>query len=382
MKVASTVAAALSSCSVLVNPPPPPPPPGDTGLVLVAEGFDQPVHVTAPAGDTRLFVVEQTGRVKVVKDGAVLPVPFLDLATRVSLGSEQGLLSIAFDPGYASNGRVFVSYTDLQGDTRIVRYHVSADPDRLDPQSGDTILAVDQPYANHNGGLVAFGPDGYLYIGLGDGGSGGDPQGNGQRLTTLLGKILRIDVADGRRLYAVPPDNPFVGQGGGVKGEIWSYGLRNPWRFSFDRVTGDLYIGDVGQGAWEEIDVATAASGRGRGVNYGWNVMEGAHCYSAPTCSTAGLALPLVEYGHGEGCSVTGGHVYRGTAVPALAGHYFYADYCEGWIRSFRLDGGAATDEHSWAGILDAGGPISSFGEDGVGELYVVQHGGRVWRIE
>jgi hypothetical protein len=244
------------------------------------------------------------------------------------------------------------------------------------------VLAVDQPFSNHNGGLIAFGPDGYLYVGLGDGGSGGDPLGNGQRLTTLLGKLLRIDVADSRRPYAVPPDNPFVGQGGGVKGEIWAYGLRNPWRFSFDRITGDLYIGDVGQGAWEEIDVATAASGRGRGVNYGWNVMEGAHCYNASTCDQTGLALPVIEYDHGDGCSVTGGHVYRGAAAPELAGHYFYADYCDGWIRSFRYSGGAATDRRDWTGTYDAGGPISSFGEDGVGDMYVVMHGGRVFRID
>jgi glucose/arabinose dehydrogenase len=319
----------------------------------------------------------------VVKNGTVLPVPFIDLHTRVSRGGEQGLLSIAFAPDYASSGRVYVSYTNVAGDTRIVRYLVSSDPDVADSLSGDTVLAVAQPYANHNGGLIVFGPGGYLYVGLGDGGSGGDPHEYGQSLGTLLGKILRIDVngAVGSQQYAVPPDNPFVGTAG-ARGEIWAYGLRNPWRFSFDRVTGDLYIGDVGQGAWEEIDVSTAASGRGRGVNYGWNVMEGAHCYGGGTCSTSGLTLPVVEYDHSNGCSVSGGYVYRGSAVPSLRGHYFYADYCDGWIRSFRFANGSATDQRSWTGVLNAGGPISSFGEDGVGEMYVVMHGGRVWKIE
>ena len=380
-KVLYAVAAALSTCSVKVNDPPPPP--GTLHLVLAAEGLDQPVYVTAPPGDAqRLFVVEQSGRVRIVKNGIVLPTPFLNLSTQVSRGGEQGLLSIAFHPNYGSNGRVYVSYTNTAGDTRIVRYVVSADPDVADAVSGDTVLAWDQPYSNHNGGLIVFGPDGYLYVGLGDGGSGGDPQGNGQRLNTLLGKMLRIDVqgAGSGEPYAIPPDNPFVGTAG-ARGEIWAYGLRNPWRFSFDRVTGDLYIGDVGLGAWEEVDVA-AAAGRGRGVNYGWVVMEGAHCYNAATCNTAGLKLPEVEYGHSDGCSVTGGYVYRGPAVPALAGIYFYADYCGGWIRSFRWVSGTATDRHDWSGVLDAGGPISSFGEDGVGEMYVVMHGGRIWRLE
>ena len=382
MKLVSLVAAALSTCSVAINSPPPPP--GTARLVLVAEGLDQPLFVTAPAGDARrLFVVEQGGRVRVVKDGARLATPFLDLSSQVSRGGEQGLLSLAFDPNYASNGRVYASFTNTAGDTRIVRYVVSADPDVVNQTAADTILAVDQPFSNHNGGLIAFGPDGYLHVGLGDGGSGGDPQGNGQSLGTLLGKILRIDVsgAGSREPYAVPPDNPFVGTAG-ARGEIWAYGLRNPWRFSFDRVTGDLYIGDVGQNAWEEVDVAEAADGRGRGVNYGWNVMEGTHCYNASTCSRTGLVLPVVEYDHGDGCSVTGGYVYRGAAVPDLAGVYFYADYCEGWIRSFRYAGGGATDERDWTAALAAGGPISSFGEDGVGEMYVVVHGGRVWRIE
>ena len=381
-KLFATMALALSTCSVTVNNPPPPP--GTLRLALVAQGLDQPVYVTAPPGDAqRLFVVEQGGRVRIVRNGAVLATPFLDLSNQVSRGGEQGLLSMAFDPNFASNDRVYVSYTNTAGDTRILRYVVSGAPDVVNQASADTILAVDQPYSNHNGGLIAFGPDGYLYLGLGDGGSGGDPQGNGQKLSTLLGKILRLDVqgAGSGEQYAIPPDNPFVGQSG-ARGEIWAYGLRNPWRFSFDRVTGDLYIGDVGQGAWEEVDVASAASGRGRGVNYGWKVMEGAHCYGAPACNTAGLTLPAVEYEHSEGCSVSGGYVYRGAAVADLAGIYFYADYCEGWIRSFRYSGGNAVDRRDWSSVLDAGGPISSFGEDGVGEMYVVMHGGRVWRIE
>jgi hypothetical protein len=352
---------------------------GTPALVLVAQGLDEPVFVTAPAGDPRLFVVEKTGRVRIVRNDTVLAGVFLDLSTQVSGGGEQGLLSLAFHPDYAQNGRVYASYTNRAGDTRVVRYTVSADPERVDPSTADTVLALAQPYANHNGGLVAFGPDGFLYVGLGDGGAAGDPLRAGQDLGNLLGKLLRLDV-DRASGYGIPAGNPFVGQSG-ARGEIWSYGLRNPWRFAFDRLTGDLYIADVGQGQWEEIDVAEAADGAGRGVNYGWNVMEGAHCYAAATCSTTGLTLPLVEYSHAEGCSVTGGYVYRGSAVTTLRGHYFYADYCAGWIRSFRVASGVATDARDWTGTLDAGGQISSFGEDAAGELYVMTLGGRVWRI-
>ncbi len=352
---------------------------GAVALALVVGGLDQPVFVTSPAGDARLFVVEKTGRVRIVRRDTLLAGVFLDLSAAVSRGGEQGLLSLAFHPGYGQNGRVYASFTNLAGNTRVVRYTVSADPDVVDPATADTVLALDQPFPNHNGGLIAFGPDGFLYVGLGDGGLSGDPLRAGQDLGTLLGKVLRLDV-NGASGYAIPPGNPFVGQSG-ARGEIWAYGLRNPWRFSFDRLTGDLYVADVGQGQWEEVNAAPAAGGGGRGVNYGWNVMEGAHCYDAASCSMAGLTLPVVEYSHADGCSVTGGYVYRGAALPDLQGHYFYADYCAGWIRSFRYAGGGVTGERDWTGTLDPGRDVTSFGEDAAGELYVLSQGGRVYRL-
>ena len=365
-----------------INPPPPPPPPGTESVRLqeVASGLDFPLFLTAPPGDqTRLFIVEKTGRIRIVKNGALLPTPFLDLSSQVSNGSEQGLLGLAFHPQYASNGRFVVHYTNPSGDTRVTVYSVSGNPDVADPAGGQVILAVDQPFSNHNGGMVAFGPDGMLYIGLGDGGSGGDPQGNGQNRNTLLGKLLRLSLS-GTGQVSIPADNPFVGQAG-MRGEIWSYGLRNPWRFSFDRQTGDLYIADVGQNAREEVNASTAAAQLGRGLNYGWKVMEGAACYSPQTsCNRSGLTLPVLDYDHSQGCSVTGGYVYRGTAIPALQGHYFYADYCQGWVRSFRLSGGAATGQQVWT-TLEPGGQIPSFGEDARGELYVMVASGRVFRI-
>jgi hypothetical protein len=265
-----------------------------------------------------------------------------------------------------------VDYTDTAGDTRVERYRVSADPNVADPGSAKPILFVDQPYANHNGGLVVFGPDRKLYIGLGDGGSGGDPQGNGQNHGTLLGKLLRIDV-DAGDPYAVPPDNPFVGTNG-ARGEVWAYGLRNPWRFAFDREAGRLYIADVGQSSREEVDVVPAASG---GLNYGWNVMEGDECYGAGSCNQAGLTLPVLAYSHADGCSITGGYVYRGQSIPALRGTYFYSDYCSGWLKSFRYDGGV-TEQRDWSIGL---GSVLSFGEDSAGELYVLTAGGTVYRL-
>src|ERR1044071_1789417 len=258
--------------------------PGDsTGVTLrlqqVATGLDFPLFLTSPPGDvSRLFVVEKTGKIRIIKDGALVTAPFLDLSGQVSGGGEQGLLGLAFHPQYAANGRLVVNYTDPSGDTRISAFHVSSNPDVADPASEQVLLAVDQPFANHNGGMVVFGPDGKLYVGLGDGGSGGDPNNNSQNKGTLLGKILRVDVS-GTGQLSVPADNPFVGQSG-ARPEIWSYGLRNPWRFSFDRQTGDLYIADVGQNAREEIDVSATAAGSGRGLNFGWNIMEGTACYS------------------------------------------------------------------------------------------------------
>jgi glucose/arabinose dehydrogenase len=349
------------------------------GLEPVATGLNNPLYLTTPPGDTdRLFIVEQAGTIRIVKGGALLPDPFLDIRDRVSSGGERGLLGLAFDPAYGSNGRFVVHYTDLNGNTRLSVFHVSADPDRADPASETIVLAVQQPFSNHNGGQILFGPDGHLYLGLGDGGGAGDPEGNGQKITDLLADILRLDLSSGTS--AVPPaDNPFVGRTD-AEPAIWSYGLRNPWRFSFDRATGDLYIADVGQSAWEEVDVATAAAGIGKGVNYGWNRMEGAHCYAASACDTTGLALPVLEYDHGQGCSIIGGYVYRGAAIPALQGHYFYSDYCNGWVRSFRLQDGQAVEKAQWP-TLAPGGPVLSFGEDQAGELYVLSANGTVFRI-
>jgi len=360
------------------GPGPGPGPSDSAALQLVTSGLSFPDFVTTPAGDTtRLFVVEQSGAIRVVRHDTLLPTPFLDLTGHIGFGGERGLLSMAFHPSYASNGHFYVYYTNPAGDIRIVRYTASANPNIADSTSGDTILSVfHETYDNHNGGQLLFGPDGKLYAGLGDGGFGGDPSGNGQNLDTLLAKILRLDV-DGASPYAVPADNPLVGHAG-ERGEIWLYGLRNPWRFSFDRTSGDLYIGDVGQNLYEEVDVLGAGSPAG--VNYGWNVMEGKHCYGASSCNMGGLTLPLVEYGHTDGCAVTGGYVYRGTKIPALAGIYFYGDYCSGWVRSFRYAGGAATENRDWP-LLAVSGGLSSFGEDARGELYITSLSGSLYRI-
>jgi len=347
------------------------------GLDLVASGFEFPLLVVTPPGDReRLFVVEKGGRVRIVRNGAIVEPPFLDLRGEVSGGNEQGLLGLAFHPGYDGNGRFFVNFTDRAGDTRVVEYRRSANPDQADASTARLLLFVDQPFANHNGGGLAFGPDGFLYIGLGDGGGGSDPSNNGQSLETLLAKILRIDV-DGGAPYGIPGSNPFTGTAG-ARGEIWAFGLRNPWRFAFDRATRDLYIGDVGQSEREEIDFAPASSGGGE--NYGWDVIEGSTCLGANECDRNGLVLPVVEYDHDEGCSVTGGFVYRGSAVPELRGRYFYGDFCEGFVRSFRISEGRAVEQLRWP-QLAPGGLITSFGEDDAGELYVAVSSGSIFRI-
>lgn len=348
---------------------------------LVVSGLDSPLDLQAPPGDPRLFIVEQTGRIRIVRDGSLLPQPFLDLSGRLGRGFERGLLGLAFHPEYAGNGRFFVNYTDARGDTRISEFRVSPDPDRADPGSERLVLGVAQPFQNHNGGGLAFGPDGYLYAGLGDGGSGGDPLDNAQDLSVPLGKMLRLDV-DGAAPFAVPPDNPFVSEPGAFPA-IWAYGLRNPWRFAFDAATGDLYIADVGQELVEEIDVGLAAQGGGE--NYGWNVTEGSVCFSPPSgCATAGITLPVLEYGHEDGCSVTGGYVYRGSALTGLQGTYFYSDFCTPFVRSFRLVGGVASEPMDWSGQLDPDGRLEgvlSFGTDAAGELYILDRSGAVFRI-
>ena len=346
----------------------------DVAVEVVAGGFVAPIHLTAPAGDSRLFVVEQDGLIKIIADGQVLGTSFLDISNIVQAGGERGLFSMAFHPQYSSNGYFYVSYTDNGGDSRIERYSVSGDANVADASSAKLILSLTQPAGNHNGGQIAFGGDGMLFIGFGDGGGAGDPQGHGQNTNTLLGALLRIDVDDGDP-YAIPPDNPFVGQAGAD--EVWAYGLRNPWRFSFDRVADRLYVADVGQNEWEEVNAAAATQA---GVNYGWNTMEGLHCYNAESCDTDGLTLPVLEYSNSSGnCSVTGGHVYRGDTMTEVQGHYFYSDYCGGFLRSFKYSGGSVTGEVEW----DVGdvGRVLSFGEDASGELYVLSNNGNVYRL-
>jgi glucose/arabinose dehydrogenase len=346
---------------------------------LVVSGLDNPLDLQSAPGDRdRLFVAEQAGRIRLVRGGQLVAAPFLDIVSRVASGGERGLLGLAFHPQYATNRRFYVNYTDGGGDTNISEF-LATSADAADPGSERILLEVVQPFANHNGGGLTFGSDGFLYIGLGDGGSGGDPFRNGQSLMTPLGKLLRIDVDRGQP-FAVPSDNPFVSTPGAFPA-IWAYGLRNPWRFAFDRATGDLYIGDVGQNRIEEIDVGLAS--RRGGENYGWNIMEGRSCFSPGSgCNTAGLVLPVVQYGHNDGCSVTGGVVYRGCRMPGYAGTYFYGDFCTGLIRSFRLQGGQVAEERDHSATVGRNvSMVSSFGVDVDGEVYVVAYEGELYRI-
>lgn len=366
------------------NPAATPLPPVTISLEKVVGGLPRPIGL-ANAGDSRLFVVDQDGKVLIVDGGAVKGT-FLDITGPVATsGSERGLLGLAFHPQYASNGRFFVRYTVASGDVRISEFHVSSDPNRADATSEKVLITISHRlHPNHNGGTIAFGPDGYLYIGTGDGGGAGDPNGNGQKLSVLLGKMLRIDVdhtSTGRN-YAIPSNNPFVGQSGEL-GEIWAFGLRNPYGFSFDRSTGDLWIGDVGQNLWEEVDRAKAADGGGRGANYGWSVMEGNHCYKpASGCHTTGRVRPLAEYNHGSGdsvgCSIIGGFVYRGTAHPDLVGRYFYGDYCSG--RIWDLDAGGPAVQTGQL-LLSSHLGIYGWGEGADGELYLLATNGNLYHL-
>jgi glucose/arabinose dehydrogenase len=337
-------------------------------------GLYLPVDIrNAGDGSGRLFVVERPGRIRIVKDGLLFQDPFLDISDRVgSKGSEQGLLGLAFHPNYETNGFFYVNYTDRNGDTVISRFSVGPDSNRADPGSELRMLGVPQPYANHNGGAVAFGPDGYLYLGLGDGGSQGDPNGNGQSLNSLLGKILRLDV-DHDVPYSIPADNPYAASGE-VYQEIWASGLRNPWRFSFDPASGDLYIGDVGQNDWEEIDIDPAGVG---GLNFGWNSYEGNHPY-AGSASSAAFAFPVAEYNHNMGCSVTGGVVSRGANLPAWNGIYLYGDFCTGFVWGLLTQGG------SWQSqlLFQTGLGLSTFGVDEAGDVYVADYrSGTIYRL-
>ena len=348
------------------------------GTELVIEGLSQPVqYIDANDGTGRSFVVQKDGFVFMVQDGALVETPFLDISGQISTGSEQGLLSIALHPDFAENGTFFIDYTDVDGHTRVERWRVSDDPDVADPASAELILFQEQPYPNHNGGLLLFGPDGYLYIGLGDGGSGGDPENNAQDTSTLLGSILRIDVdtTEGELPYAIPDDNPFVGDDS-ARPETWVYGLRNPWRFSFDRETGDLLIGDVGQGEYEEASIAPAGEG---GLNFGWDLMEGPACYEVDPCQDDSLVMPIFSYPTREGgCAITGGYVYRGDAIPALRGVYLAADYCSGLLWGVGQD---ANGEWGASAPIETGSSISSFAEDAAGELYLVDYSGSIYRI-
>lgn len=347
------------------------------GLRLVADGLDRPLAIThAGDGSGRLFIVEQVGRIRVLDGSALAPTPFLDITPLVSCCQERGLLGLAFHPDYEVNGQFYVNYTDRSGDTRIVRYIVTPDPSLADPGSATVLLAIEQPFANHNGGQLAFGPDGYLFIAVGDGGSGGDPFDNGQNGFSLLGKILRLDV-DAGTPYAIPVDNPFRFDPG-ARDEVWATGLRNPWRFSFDRLTGDLFIADVGQNAWEEVNFEPVTSAGGN--NYGWRRMEGSHCFDPSAgCAEERFVLPILEYSHAEGCSVTGGFRYRGSQIPELFGIYVFGDFCSGRIWSATVDEAGLWTRSELLGTSLA---ISSFGEDEAGELYVVDLGGAVYRFE
>ncbi|MEW6352904.1 MAG: PQQ-dependent sugar dehydrogenase [Pseudomonadota bacterium] len=339
--------------------------------------FDEPIGIAnAGDGSNRLFIIEQRGVIRVWKNGADSKKPFLDISDRVSAGGEMGLLGLAFHPQFKRNGRFFVNYTTRDGGRRTVISEFTVEPgaDAADSRSERVLLTFEQPYSNHNGGQMAFGPDNMLYIATGDGGAANDPHGNGQSLTTLLGKILRInaDARDASRPYAIPKDNPFVNTQNAAP-EIWAYGLRNPWRFSFDPVTGRLYAGDVGQNAREEIDVIE------KGKNYGWNIMEGSICTPGvnPRCDKQGLELPIAEYPRSEGISVIGGYVYRGRAIPDLCGAYLYADYGSGKIFALRNDGSPAKPQT----LLNTRHSITSFGEDEQRELYISDHAGAILKI-
>ena len=346
-------------------------------LTQVASGVQSPTDIqNAGDGSGRLFFVQQNGVIRVFRNGQMLAQPFLDIRGKTRAEGERGLLGLAFPPGFAQSQRFYVNYTDLSGDTIVAQYRVTSNPDIADGSSEVVLFNIDQPFSNHNGGQLRFGPDGYLYIGMGDGGSGGDPLGHGQNRATLLGKMLRVDVESQPGTVRIPPDNPFAGQGS-VRPEIWAIGLRNPWRYSFDRATGDLWIADVGQDNWEEVSFQPASS-RG-GENYGWNRMEGAHCYRAASCNMSGLVLPVAEYSHADGCSITGGSVYRGRMSPGLRGTYIYGDLCTGRIWGVTRQGSTFANRL----LIRAALAITTFGEDEAGEVYVADAGaGRILRIE
>ncbi len=353
---------------------------GVSGLPIAFErifdGLRNPVgYIDANDGSGRFFIVEKDGRILVSAGGDLLDTPLLDISDEISTGSEQGLLGVALDPGFTENGRVFVSFTDPNGDSQIVRYTISADdPNQLDPGSAVPILSLDQPRSNHNGGHVAFGPDGYLYIGFGDGGGQGDPDNNAQNPGVLFAKILRIDVSGDQEPYGIPADNPYVDDASFAP-ETFAWGFRNPWRFSFDRETGDLWIGDVGQNDIEEIDLVPAGTA---GQNFGWPLLEGNECYDDPNCDPTDFTPPVDQYTHDYGCSVTGGYVYRGASIPDLVGTYLFADYCTGYLWGLIPNGDGTYTATDW---LETDMNPASFAEDSSGELYIVDLNGSISRI-
>lgn len=347
------------------------------GLETLADDLTFPVFATSPPGDQRIFVVMRPGTIAIIDpEEGLLDDRFLDIRELIdsASGIEIGLLGLAFHPDYADNGRFFVHYTDLDNDSVLAEYSVSSDPNLADPESGETLLFVDQVGLRHRAGMLQFGPDGYLYVALGD---GAQFDVTPQNLEMLQGSILRID-PDGGDPYGIPADNPYAAGGGAA--EIYLYGFRNPWRFSIDPVENMIYIGDVGQESWEEVNVVGLDAG---GSNFGWPLMEGSSCFTLEDCaSQTDLVLPTVEYGHDEGCSVTGGYVYRGAAIPELQGHYFYGDWCNQWVRSFRSVGGEAIDHRDWSDVFGEIGQVASFGLDGRGELLIVtSDNGRVYRL-
>lgn len=357
------------------NTPIPENPVSSISLEQIASGLIQPLYLTH-ANDNRLFILEQAGTIRIIQDGELLATPFLDIQDPVGSNSnEQGLLGLAFHPNYQENGLFFINYTDVNGNTNIARYRVSGDPNVADPASEQILLTIPQPFANHNGGMITFGPNGYLYIGMGDGGSQGDPEGNGQNPGTLLGSILRLDVDSADGSYTIPADNPFVDDPN-ARPEVWAIGLRNPWRFSFDRLTSDLFIADVGQNTWEEV--SWLAAGTPGGQNLGWNRMEGNHCYT-PNCNPAEYVPAIFEYNHTQGCSISGGYIYRGQQFLSLYGNYFVADFCSGTIW-----GVFQQPDGSWESTIvhQSGLPINSFGQDVNGELYVIARTGQILQIQ
>jgi len=375
------VASGITGCSSNSSSPPPPPstggPPPPLTLRPVVAGLTNPVDLQFPNDGTgRFFVVQQPGSILIGVNGTLLAPSFLDVTSKVHFSGEMGLLGLAFHPQFTQNHKLYVHYDQLVGSqiqSVIAEYQLSAgDANQADPASARILLTVNQPFGNHKGGQIAFGPDGFLYIGLGDGGNEGDPLGNGQNLQTLLGKMLRIDVdhTSSGLPYAIPADNPFA-HGGGLP-EIWAYGLRNPWRFSFERGTGRLFVGDVGQDKYEEIDILQ------RGGNFGWNVMEGMHCFNPPTgCNTTGLVLPIAEYDHSEGDAVMGGYVYKGSAIPNLPGAYIFSDFGSGTIWGLTESSGTWTRTK----LLSSNRNVSSFGQDVAGEIYVVDYAGSILKL-